>query len=100
MPLIGLMAKRLKEDFGAKEVILFGSYAHGAVQEDSDIDLLIIAEKKERFFQRTATALKLLRGIIRYIPLSPIVLTPGELEVQLKRHNQFIEKIIETGIRI
>lgn len=100
MSLVGLMAKRLKEDFGAKEVILFGSYARGEAQEDSDIDLLIIAEKKERFFERTATVLKLMRGLIRYTPLSPIVLTSGEVETQLKKHNQFIEEIIETGLRI
>lgn len=100
MPLISLISKRLKESYGAKEVILFGSYARGEAHEDSDIDLLVIADTRERFFERIAAVLKLLRGLIRYIPLSPIVLTPEEVEMQLKKHNQFIEEILETGLRI
>lgn len=100
MSLASLISKRLKEDYGAKEVILFGSYARGEAHEDSDIDLLVIADTKERFFERIAAVLKLLRGLIRYIPLSPIVLTPEEVEMQLKKHNQFIEEILETGLKI
>ena len=34
--LIKAIAKRLKEQYGAKEVILFGSYAKGNPHEDSD----------------------------------------------------------------
>lgn len=100
MPLVKMISKRLKESYEAKEVILFGSYARGEAHEDSDIDLLVIADTKERLHERIATVLKLLRGLIRYTPLSPIVLTPDELEIQLKKHNQFIEEIIETGLRI
>jgi predicted nucleotidyltransferase len=100
MSLASLISKRLKEDYGAKEIILFGSYARGEAHEDSDIDLLVIAETKERLHERIASVLKLLRGLIRYIPLSPIVLTPDEVEMQLKKHNQFIEEILETGLRI
>ncbi|MCL4458155.1 MAG: nucleotidyltransferase domain-containing protein [Nitrospirae bacterium] len=100
MSIVSLIAKKLKEEYRAKEVILFGSYARGEAHEDSDIDLLVIADTKERLHERIATVLKLLRGLIRYTPLSPIVLTPDELEIQLKKHNQFIEEIIERGIRI
>lgn len=100
MPLVSLISKRLKDHYGAKEVILFGSYARGEAHEDSDIDLLVIADTRERFFERIAAVLKLSRGLIQYIPLSPIVLTPEEVEMQLKKRNQFIEEIIETGLRI
>ena len=31
-------------EFDAEQVILFGSYARGAVTEDSDVDLLVVAE--------------------------------------------------------
>jgi predicted nucleotidyltransferase len=31
-------------EFNAERVILFGSYARGAVTEDSDVDLLVVAE--------------------------------------------------------
>lgn len=99
MDLIKAIAKRLKEQYGAEEVILFGSYAKGAANEDSDIDLLVISESKERFFERQATVRRLLRDIKRKIPVAPIVLTPAELEERKRHGDQFISEILETGIR-
>lgn len=97
--LIKAIAKRLKEQYGAKEVILFGSYAKGNPREDSDIDLLIISDSKERFFERQATVRRLLRDLKKRIPVSPVVLTPEELEERKKHEDQFISEILETGIR-
>lgn len=97
--LIKAIAKRLKEQYGAKEVILFGSYAKGNPHEDSDIDLLIISDSKERFFERQATVRRLLRDLKKRIPVSPVVLTPEELEERKKHEDQFISEILETGIR-
>lgn len=97
--LIKIIAKRLKEQYGAKEVILFGSYAKGNPREDSDIDLLIISDSKERFFERQATVRRLLRDLKKRIPVSPIVLTPVEIEERKKHEDQFINEILETGIR-
>lgn len=97
--LIKAIAKRLKEQYGAKEVILFGSYAKGNQREDSDIDLLIISESKERFFERQATVRRLLRDLKKRIPVSPIVLTPDEIEERKKHEDQFINEILKTGIR-
>lgn len=36
--------RRIGREFGAERVILFGSYAQGTVTEDSDVDLLVVAE--------------------------------------------------------
>ena len=45
--------QRLVEHFDPERIILFGSYASGAVTEDSDVDLLIVAKTdlspRERF---------------------------------------------------
>lgn len=97
--LIKLIAKRLKEQYGAKEVILFGSYARGEATKDSDIDLLIISESKERFFERQATVRRLLRDLKKGTPVSPIILTPKEIAHRKKRGDQFINEILETGIK-
>ncbi len=35
---------RIGEEFGARKVVLFGSYARGTASADSDIDLLVVAE--------------------------------------------------------
>lgn len=97
--LVRAISKRLKEQYGAKEVILFGSYARGEASEDSDIDLLVISESKERFFDRQATVRRLLRDLKKGISVSPIVLTPVEIENCKKRGDHFIKEIMETGIR-
>ena len=47
------IVERLKKSFKPEKIILFGSYATGKSEEESDIDLLIVAETdlpaKERF---------------------------------------------------
>ncbi len=35
---------RIGKEFGARKVVLFGSYARGTALPDSDIDLLVVAE--------------------------------------------------------
>ena len=97
--LIKAIAERLREHYGAKEVIFFGSYARGEATEESDIDLLIISETKERFFDRQATVRRLLRDLKRGTPVSPIVLTSDAIENRKKKGDHFIREIIETGIR-
>ena len=34
--------RQIGRQFGAKRVVLFGSYSEGTVTEDSDVDLLVI----------------------------------------------------------
>ena len=74
------ISERLKEKYDANTVILFGSYSRGEETEDSDIDLLVIAPSKERFFDRIASAKRLIRDLRDGLPVSPIVLTPEEAE--------------------
>jgi len=44
MDRIEQFGRQIGRDFGAERVILFGSYARGEVTEDSDVDLLVVAE--------------------------------------------------------
>ena len=41
----------LRKKYGLIEIGLFGSYAKGTQNEDSDIDLAIVAEKKDFFIR-------------------------------------------------
>jgi len=92
------IAERLKKEYKAQKVILYGSYAKGEATEDSDVDLFIIAPTHERFFQRMATVLGLIRDLKKGIPIEPIVLTAEEVEKRIKVGDQFIQEIIEEGI--
>lgn len=99
MDLFIKISQRLKEQYNAQDVILFGSYAKGCANEDSDLDLLVISDSKERYFDRQATVRRLIRDLKTGIPISPIVLTSEELRRRREQGDQFIEEIITTGMR-
>ena len=94
------ISERLKKEYHAESVILYGSYARGEAAEDSDTDLFIVAPTNERFFERMARVRRLLRDSCYKIPLSPIVLTMDEVEARLTRGDQFVEQIIKNGVHL
>ena len=67
------IGKKIKQEYGAERVILFGSYVRGDATEDSDVDLLVVARTKERFFERMATVRRLIRDLRDGLAVSPIV---------------------------
>lgn len=94
-PEIYAIAKKIKERFKPKQIILFGSHAYGSPRKDSDIDLLVIMDtdisvKEQAFLIR--------REIKSSVPLDILVRTPREIEERLKLGDFFIRKIIEEGI--
>lgn len=97
---IKAIAERLKTAYHAEQVILFGSSAKGQASTGSDTDLLVVAPTQERFFERSATVLGLLRDLYPGLALSPIVLTPEELQERLDRRDPFVQEIIGEGLAI
>jgi predicted nucleotidyltransferase len=76
---------RLRQDYSARKIWLFGSHARGTADEGSDVDLPIVCPTTEKFFDRMATVRRLLRDQRKGAPISPIVLTPEELESRLRK---------------
>jgi len=71
-------------------VVLFGSFAKGINDEKSDIDILIITNKKKQ--------LSLLD--IKGNELQIIQLTPLEWREKVKKDKPFYQEIITTGIAL
>ena len=92
------IGERIKKEYGAERVFLFGSYASGKATEDSDVDLFIVAPTKERFFERMATVRRLIRDLRSGLPVAPIVLTAKELEKRKEAGDPFIQEILESGV--
>jgi predicted nucleotidyltransferase len=92
------IADCLRDRYGAQRVILFGSGARGDATEHSDIDLLVIAPTRERFYDRMATVLSVVRELSRGMPLAPMVLTPEELTARLERGDQLAQEIVQAGV--
>ncbi|HKV43759.1 MAG TPA: nucleotidyltransferase domain-containing protein [bacterium] len=94
------IAERLRKEYGATQVIVYGSVARGAATIHSDIDLLVVAPSIEKAYLRMAHVLALIRDLSRGLPVSPIVLTPDELRGRLARKDPFIEEILNEGIAL
>ncbi len=94
------LAQRLRREYGALRIFLYGSYADGTAGPDSDLDLLIISPARESFYRRMAAVRRLLRGTRYGGSVSPIVLTPGELQARVERGDQFIGGILRRGLEL
>lgn len=97
---LGRIAERLKREYRAEKVILYGSVARGEATIHSDIDLLVVAPSEEPGYQRMATVKAVIRDLSRGLPVSPIVLTPDELERRLKDGDPFVREIVQSGVEL
>ncbi|MFU8894701.1 MAG: nucleotidyltransferase domain-containing protein, partial [Luteolibacter sp.] len=72
------MVSRLAAEFSPEAIILFGSRAWGAPDEESDVDLLVVVSESEaRPVHRVLRARRCLRGIP--VPKDVIVRTSAEV---------------------
>ncbi len=77
------------------KIILFGSYAYGIPNEDSDLDLLIIKDSDEPRPDRSVQIRKMLFGSM--IPMDIIVFTNNEIRESLSKKYTFIYHAITKG---
>ena len=94
---IDQIVSQVIEHYRPEKVILFGSYAYGHPDPDSDLDLLIIKNTSERFIDRWINVRRIVSDSKRSIPFEPIVLTPDEVEERLAIGDQFIKEIVTKG---
>ena len=87
--------EKVKEVYNIDSVILFGSYAKGTNDENSDIDVAIISSDFEDIYDVMAELMGLTWNLDTRIEPHPIKTQDFE-EVS----NPFIHEIIETGIKV
>ena len=88
------------------KVILFGSYAYGQPEMDSDIDLLVVLDEEHipedynedmQLYLRVASRI---REIRKKFPIDLIVYTKSMYEKALAQNNAFIKEISKEGISL
>lgn len=83
-----------------EKIYLFGSYATESSDEQSDIDLLIIAPSHERPLERRLKLRRMLSEYDRKFGLDLLVYTPDEFEMLAKETSSFIYSAIKQGKKI
>ena len=94
---IEAFVRELRERYGerVKRVILFGSVARGDYHEESDIDVLVIADEVDlRDISRIATRILLRHGEV----ISPIV--RSEEDFQARKAFSFYRAVMEEGVKL
>jgi len=86
--------QRIGREFGAERVIVFGSYARGAVTDDSDVDLLVIVPFEGRSVDKSVEIRMKLRP---QFPVDLLVRTPEKVRERMEMGDGFMREILEEG---
>lgn len=89
------ITEKIREGYRPEMIVLFGSYAQGRPGPDSDIDLLVIKDSKQRRDKRDGEIRALLRDI--KLPLDIFVYTPEEVEKFHNLEGSFVNEIFKKG---
>lgn len=93
--LISSITNKIVEHFRPERIILFGSVAKGTGTKDSDIDLLIIMNSRQRPARRSMEISKVCRP--KFVSMDILVRTPDEIKKRLAIGDYFIKEILEKG---
>jgi len=88
------LGQRIGREFGARKVVLFGSYARGAVTDDSDVDLLVILPFQGKSVNQSVEIRMRLRPTF---PLDLVVRTPENVRERIEIGDDFMREILEDG---
>jgi predicted nucleotidyltransferase len=93
--LLAGITQRIVEKFQPYKVVLFGSYAYGVPDLDSDVDLLVVMDSDESMAQRIRQVIEVAK--VRFLPMDIIVRTPAEMAERLAMGDFFLAEILEKG---
>lgn len=92
---ISEIIEKITLGYNPDKIILFGSYASGKADENSDIDLLVIKESDLPRPERTVKVRRMLFGM--NVPIDLIVYTPEEVSASRENPFSFIYEVLKSG---
>ena len=81
--------------FRPGRAILFGSYAYGRPNEDSDVDLMVIMPHGGSSV-KMASAIRL--ACPRQFPMDLLVRSPAEVRSRLRMGDEFLREVTSRGV--
>ena len=92
---ISEIVNKIAFGYNPDKIILFGSYASGNQNEDSDLDLFVIKDSDLPRPQKTVQVRKMLYGSM--VPIDLIIYTPKEIEDSKENKQGFVFEVLHTG---
>ncbi len=87
--------EEIKKRYNVTAIILFGSYAKGTENEDSDIDIAVVSDDFEDIYDCMAVLMGMTWDIDARIEPHPITTEDYE-----RVSNPFVKEIVDTGIKV
>jgi len=91
------MAAFIKERFKAKDVILFGSYAYGKPNRNSDVDLMVILRALRGKSYKKATEIRLALDTRFDVNFPMDMLVRTDEQFREKKDDYFFREVREKG---
>ena len=91
------LSASIAREFRPDYIILFGSYAYGEPDEDSDVDLLVVLPFEGKPLRK---ALEIISRVNPKIPVDLLVRTPEQVEERIANNDWFMREIIEKGRKL
>ena len=92
---IAQLIKEIADGYKPEKIYLFGSYANGVPNFDSDIDLFIVKDTDERWIDRRIAARKSIKNYIA--PMDIIVYTFKEVDAAMNQVVNIGKIAVNTG---
>ena len=86
---------RLVDLYHPEKVLLFGSYAYGTPNADSDVDLLVVMPHQ---LQAARVSAEMLLRLAPPFPVDVLVRSPERLAERIEAGDFFLREILERGI--
>jgi predicted nucleotidyltransferase len=88
------LTRRIVEEFRPQRVLLFGSYARGTPNADSDVDLLVVLPQATNPHEASVQIRLRTRPTF---PVDLLVRTPEKIRQRIKMGDTFMKDIMENG---
>jgi predicted nucleotidyltransferase len=95
---INKLARFIAERFRPERIILFGSYAYGTPNEDSDVDLLVVMPVRGHVVEKAIEIYRAMDALGAVPPaLDLMVRSPAQLRRRIALNDFFLREIVERG---
>jgi uncharacterized protein len=88
------LTSRIAREFRPERIILFGSYAYGSPNADSDVDLLVVMPFRGNALKKAA---EVKTKINPRFSVDLIVRRPDDVEFRLANDDCFMREVLERG---
>ena len=89
------LAARIGREFAPEKVILFGSYANGMENEDSDVDILVILHFSGKNIDKSV---EILTRMNPHFPADLLVRRPEDTRLPYQMGDPLIREALDRGV--